>query len=637
MDLGVTMQMVQLKKIEKDNIVRDLITNKDLDLEQIDEKYIENKSPPGKAILKNDAALTQALIEEGGTLYTDKYTPFMLACLHGNLDVIKSLYTKKELIKKDAFGNTPLIYAARNGHNRVIQWLLDQGADLNTTNIHGDSALFISLRFHHPKTAQMLLGREDIKPFVPNVLGYDSFVLSIVNGYLNIAKSLYFDAMDLNKKYSENNTLLHMCAMTGNVKTVQWLLGHKANPHVTNSSNLSPFGMAAIKGHTKVMEALIPYIQYHHNFETVELRRAIIAASSFGCGEVMDLVLKHKQDFAKGIIPFVLMNASIRGHWNIISKCLALSPERAHKRINRHYNYGDFDYNHGGTLLHAAADKGHLTIVQNLVDKGAHLTHKNHDDNTVLHFAVRSGNVALVRWLCNQNLFVNPVNKQGNTPMHFAVQTNNVEMVRCLLIYGSNFAIENKQKQTAEFLSKSHPDLYNCIQEFKAKDYKHFGLSPVFEELMDGQDKGILQLLPIYNDLNKCSVDGLTPFQLTANLGNVKPLVILLLWQANCDRNSAKLLAKDLQKQFDPKSVAYATFNSALQQIKIFPQERLDALLSLVSNLAAHKKTEELNTEKKVAKIHVKTSSLGIFSNPLTVSPGSISEEKSNASSLSVL
>ncbi|MCL5273105.1 MAG: hypothetical protein M1486_07395, partial [Gammaproteobacteria bacterium] len=146
-----------------------------------------------------------------------------------------------------------------------------------------------------------------------------------------------------------------------------------------------------------------------------------------------------------------------------------------------------------------------------------------------------------------------------------------------------------------------------------------------------------LQLLPIYNDLNKCSVDGLTPFQLTANLGNVKPLVILLLWQANCDRNSAKLLAKDLQKQFDPKSVAYATFNSALQQIKIFPQERLDALLSLVSNLAAHKKTEELNTEKKVAKIHVKTSSLGIFSNPLTVSPGSISEEKSNASSLSVL
>jgi ankyrin repeat protein len=629
--------MFQLIEIKKNNIVPDLIISNGMELEHINEEDIDIKSPPGKAILKSDAALTEVFVEEGGTLYTDKHTPFMLACLHGDLDLIKNLYAKKELLEEDSFGNTPLIYAARNGHNHVIQWLLDQGADLNTTNIHGDSALYISLRFHHLKTAQMLLDRTEIKPFVPNVLGYDAFVISIVNGYLDIAKFLYFDTMDLNKKYCENNTLLHMCAMTGNLETVQWLLDHKANPHSTNSSKLSPFGMAAIKGHAKVMEALIPYIQHHHTFKTEELHRAIIAASSFGYGEVMDLVLKHKRGFTKGIIPFVLMNASIRGHWNIISKSLDLSPERAHKRINRHYNYGDFEYNHGGTLLHAAADNGHLTIVQNLIDKGAHLTHKNHNDDTVLHFAVRSGNVALVRWLCNQNLFVNPVNKQGNTPMHFAVQTNNVEMIRCLLIYGSDFEIENKQKQTAEFLSKSHPDLYRCFQEFKTKDFKHFGLSDVFEELMDGQDKAILQILPLYNDLNACSVDGLSPFQLTANLGNVKPLVILLLWQANCDQNSAKLLAKGLQKQFDPQSKAYATFDNALQQIKVFPQERLDALLSLVSNLSAHIKTEPLSEEKREKQIQAKTSSLGIFASSVTLSPDANSEIMSKGPRVSLM
>lgn len=204
-----------------------------------------------------------------------------------------------------------------------------------------------------------------------------------------------------------------------------------------------------------------------------------------------------------------------------------------------------------------------------------------------------SGNIKLVRWLCNHNVVVNEKNNQGNTPMHLAIQMNSLEITRCLLLHGAILSIGNKQKETAELLLKTNPKLLSCVEEFKIKEFKQFGLSKIHEAVIEGQDKTLLQILPMHHDLNLRSEDGLTPIQLAAHLGNFKPLLILLLWQAHCSRQEFFVLAAELQKGYDPKSKAYETFEQAQLAMMSFPPHRIVALSSLMVELQAHEKADD--------------------------------------------
>lgn len=556
------------------------------------------------AIRQGNVALAQYLVENGSTLGTHKYTPFMLACYLGQLEVAGALFTKKDLNDRDQYGNTPLMYAVRNGHIKVAEWLVSLGADVNAVNINGDSALFIAIRFKHPLTALFLMGLEDIKVNTADVLSYKPIVMAIFNSYLEIAESLPHNKMVLNKKYTENNTLLHMCAMSNNLESGQWLLDQGVDVQPLNSYGFTPLVMAAARGHIQFMELLLNKLPKNKAlFDDLEI--AIAVASTQGHLNVVNLALKYKDKFSTLFIQFVLMNAASHGHWDIMDRMLDIDKGKMVRRVNKHYNYGDYEFNHGGTLLHAAAEKGELNVVQNLVIRGARLDAINKNHDTVLHHAVRSGNLELVRWICNHNILVNAANKQGNTALHLAIQMNSSAIIRCLLIHGATVKNENNQKETEEFLARLHPKLNRCFKEFSDRDYKNFGLTKLHEAVMDGQDKAILEVLPIFHDIHVRSVDGTTPIQLAANIGNVRALVVLLLWQVQCNRNAFYVIAEELQKKYDPKSKAHATFHLAMMEMRTFPQHRITALSSLAANIDAQKHDKEEGRGKGRDREHI--------------------------------
>lgn len=617
MDIGVYMDIFELAKKANDKDFEQLILSESISLDNIDLLDDKHHTPLFYAIEMGNTKMALHLIEKGATLQTDKYTSFQVACFFGQLEMAKLLYKEQFENIPDFYGNSPLIEAAWNGHTQVVEWLLSLGADVNAVNLHGDSPLLIALRFKQLETTKLLLSQKDIETNKHNGMGYNPLVIAIVNGYLDIADSLYHKTDDLNKSYTENNTLLHMCAMIGNIASVQWLLDKGANLQVKNSSGMRPLDLAALRGHRDLSALIMTNMVKNKEFFK-DLAMVLILAAGQGHAEILDLVLNYRKKFPTACVHAALMFAVTHNHLNIVPRLLAIQSGKAIKLINTHYNYGHYEFQHGGTLLHAAADKGLLSMVQSLVSQGAHLELTNHNKDTVLHSAVLSGNIDLVRWLCNQNFFVNHQNKQGNTPLHFAIQMKNVAMIRCLLLHGADYLITNHQNQSPEVLARGQNDLHNVFKEFKEEHYDDFGLTELHEAAASKEDKSLLQILPVFHNLKAQSVDGLTPIQLAAHLGNINPLSILLLWQANCTLQGAKLLALEFRKQYNPKSTAYKSFTQANIALQRMPAERLESLIWMFNFCEQNTKNKTSSSktssdEKKEESSLLLSSSLRLF------------------------
>jgi ankyrin repeat protein len=79
----------------------------------------------------------------------------MLASYNGLYDIVEKLYVKGAEIKHD--GWNPLLYAATNGHTRIIQLLLDGGVPVNSASPNGTTPLMMAARGNHTDAVNVLL------------------------------------------------------------------------------------------------------------------------------------------------------------------------------------------------------------------------------------------------------------------------------------------------------------------------------------------------------------------------------------------------------------------------------------------------------------------------------------------------
>ncbi|KTD75058.1 ankyrin repeat domain-containing protein [Legionella waltersii] len=582
------MNIFDLARLASDKNFEELVLSTSINTDNINVLDEKKHTPLYYAIKEGNLKMAQTLIENGANLQTNQYTPFLLACHFGQLEMAKFLYMEGAENERDFNDNTPLMVASYNGHTKVVEWLLTLNLDINATNTHGDSALSIALHYKQTDTTKLLLSQEHIVTNKANAMGYDPITLAVVYGDRSLIESLK-DSLQVNKTYTENNTMLHMCAMTGNLEAALWLIDHGANPLLRNNFNLRPIDIAAARGKVEIVSLLLSKMAKTKQFFN-DLDMVLIFASIQGHTKIIDLVLNHRQHFSSTCLYAALIFAVEMGHIDVVPKLLAIEPKKALKRINKQYDFGNYEYKQGNTLLHVAADKGLLDLVKSLVAQGASVRTRNYNRDTVLHKAVLSGNVELVRWLCNQNVHVNQTNKQGNTPLHLAVKMKNEAMVRCLLLHGAHLLLENKQKESPELLARSEPTLHRVFEEYIQLDFTNFGLPELHRASAEKEEKGILQILPELHNLKEKSVDGLLPWQVAAHLGRMYPLSLLLLWEAMVHKQGAELLALELRKKFDPKSVAYTTLTASIGVIHKISEERVELLLSMYNTAQRYDK-----------------------------------------------
>lgn len=103
-----------------------------------------------KALMKNNPDIINTINEEG-------YSPLILACYKGNLEVAEFLIKNVKDINYTSAMGTALMAATVKKQTRLVQLLLENKANPNSTDANGTTALIYASIFKSYDIAQLLI------------------------------------------------------------------------------------------------------------------------------------------------------------------------------------------------------------------------------------------------------------------------------------------------------------------------------------------------------------------------------------------------------------------------------------------------------------------------------------------------
>ncbi len=155
-----------------------------------------------------------------------------------------------ELANNDCRGMTPLHAAARSGNLQIVELLMKAGADKNALCQRGCSALHYAAAVGNIQIMKLLLGLNENTNFISirredNTSENEAFSLEV--------------ATQINRKDKEQLTPLHFAAERGHLHVVEFLLSMGSDLHISafGWDTGTPLHYAAREGHAQVVQALL--------------------------------------------------------------------------------------------------------------------------------------------------------------------------------------------------------------------------------------------------------------------------------------------------------------------------------------------------------------------------------------------
>ncbi|CAK4438157.1 unnamed protein product [Aphanomyces euteiches] len=324
------------------------------------------KTKTEKAYLDvTDSELTAMLLEAASS-----------PALQDNLAVVRSLLTHGANVNStDKHGNTPLYWASLRGHLETVKELLSSGARADISNHRDETALH--------KAAE--------------------------HGHFNIVKELLAHNANVNKQTYEDKTALYWASARGNLEIVKILLEKKAKASIVNENCETPLFRAIVEGHFDIVVALLEASDPSVNKANYEDATPLHEASKKGKLDIVKLLLDHGADV-------------------------------------------DSTDQDGFTALEWASYNGYFEIVKILLHHDASVNTADKDGMTALMWATRFKYDEIVNELLTHGASVNLAERNGYTALHWAANFGHVDIVENLLAHGSFVGVTDMDGRTARGL-----------------------------------------------------------------------------------------------------------------------------------------------------------------------------------------
>jgi len=270
--------------------------------------------------------------------------PYLFSGLHcashfGIVEIVTSLIEVEgcDINQRDCVDNTPLVWAALNGHERVVEILLGQG---------------------------------DISPDKPGEDGQTPLCLAAWGGNEGVVKILLRrDEVNPDKPDNGGRTPLWCAAYNGHEGVVKMLLERwGVNPDEPDIDGQTPLWCAAWSGHAGVVKTLLQLAEVSPDKPDNIGQTPLSCAASNGHAEVVKILLKTggaHPDMPDNGGRTPLWRAAGNGHEGVVKILLARDVARPNNPQNG-----------GRAPLWAAAWKGHLSVVKMLLERDEVNPHK---------------------------------------------------------------------------------------------------------------------------------------------------------------------------------------------------------------------------------------------------------------------
>ncbi|XP_077393477.1 uncharacterized protein ankrd50l [Festucalex cinctus] len=300
---------------------------------------------------------------------------------------------------RDNDGMTPLLLAAYEGHDDIVELLLDAGADVDeTAGPRGD---------------------------VPASAALTPLLAAAAMGHMKTVSRLLFWGAAVDAIDAEGRTALSLAAARGSAEVVRALLDRGLDENHKDDLGWTPLHSAACEGHRAVCAALTERGSTVRVGEMdVEGRTALILAAQEGHLGTARLLLDRRSP---------IDHRAYDGHSALSGALLEGHGEMAELLMRRGADTDVRDAE-GRPLLYLLVLEGQLHMSTLLIEKGGPpLESRDSEGRTALHVASWQGNVDMADLLLKHGANPNAQDTEGRPPLHSVAWTGHTDVGRRLL------------------------------------------------------------------------------------------------------------------------------------------------------------------------------------------------------------
>jgi len=360
-----------------------------------------NKSIIKYLLLECDADIS-VISNDGKTILSH-------AILNGSLHLTQYLIENK-LVKDinyvDRNLDTPLIHAVRSKNDKLIEYLLINGVEVNSINNKEESA--ISIAFSDRLTDK---SRRIIKLLINHKAD-----LNRIYGF----KERY-------GMYYEKNTLLIHSIKNNNMEYLKLLIDNGADVNGKNLKNNTPLYFSISYSHTEMTEYLLSKGANVNEIINDNNETALFYALSYGKFEIANLLIKNGAD-----INHKNKDKRIPLYYTMYRK------DMSDILINKNIDFEELDSG-GKCLFHYCISRHNMIIFDFIMTNvpDININRKDSNNNTPLMLAVTANDIEIATRLLEKKPLINLRNNKLQSALSIAVNKRNYNMIKLLFDHGA--------------------------------------------------------------------------------------------------------------------------------------------------------------------------------------------------------
>lgn len=335
----------------------------------------------------------------------EQRTPMMYAARHGHNSMTKQLLNsgRVNIDWTNKHGMTPMSEAIASGHEETVLLLLTKGAKVRT-GINGEHNALLSASQRGSVSIAQLLIKYDPSCISDHVKMVESMTTHEENPLWYAVRSenktltqlLLDKGAVIDAKDSQDRTMLHLAAENDHETLISYLIGHSAFVNSQDRSGRTALHVAVESGHEAAVRLLL---QHGVSVDIVDQDGATALH-----------VAARNTDSRETIVGVLLKN-----------------------NATTNMTTGD-----GMTPLFCAAQSGHVETVKQLLAKDASIDQADKRGRTPLLVAVTRTNRAVMKVLLTNGASIDQPDDGGRTPLLLAVMATDKAAVQVLLANGAS-------------------------------------------------------------------------------------------------------------------------------------------------------------------------------------------------------
>jgi ankyrin repeat protein len=332
---------------------------------------------------------------------------FVSAAACGHLGVVKLLFEKRPSIFKDNAGATDtfMIAAALNGHDDVLNFMLENGASSTNEAFHRTPLHVLASRGSTKAVKQLLRRGAKVSAKLPD--GMTALHMAATNGHAEVVALLIQGGADVTNKTTDGNTALHLAAGNGRSKIAELLINAGAEILAKNTQGKTALSWAVSNGSILVVETALRNIKRKDDLldiDITELCEKLVSSPRSGIPiYVSNSSMLPPISSQQGICSANRAAVHAEGRTPLMIGVLNECEEISKLLLARNPESVNLMDNHGLTALHFAAGQGATRLLQCLLDHGADTTIVAESELSAIEFAATEGQAEAVRILLEHN------------------------------------------------------------------------------------------------------------------------------------------------------------------------------------------------------------------------------------------